>query len=181
LATGTAGTSKCGAWENKKVIMGSNPDANHSVLFVCTANQCRSPMAEVIFKQSLVDNGYDLDKWQIESAGCWAYDGLSATDTAVLAASEMGLDLTNHNSRGISESLLDRFNLILCMEFDHKRTLQRNFTEAKERIFLLSEMADEEKEIDDPVGLSLEAYLDTTDEIRGYLDTGMEKIFQLSA
>jgi protein-tyrosine-phosphatase len=138
-------------------------------------------MAEVIFKQSLVDNGYDLDKWQIESAGCWAYDGLSATDTAVLAASEMGLDLTNHNSRGISESLLDRFNLILCMEFDHKRTLQRNFTEAKERIFLLSEMADEEKEIDDPVGLSLEAYLDTTDEIRGYLDTGMEKIFQLSA
>jgi len=138
-------------------------------------------MAEVIFQQILSENGYDLFEWRVESAGCWAYNGFPATDTAEIAVSKLGLDLSGHTSKGVSQTLLKEFNLILCMERDHKTTLQKNFPEEKEKIFLLSEMADEEKEIDDPVGLSLQDYLETAEEIRSYLSTGLERIMQLSS
>lgn len=161
--------------------MESNPKFKYSVLFICSANQCRSPMAEVIFRQILSESEYRLDEWLVGSAGCWAYNGFPATESAEIAVSEMGLDLSGHKSKGVSQSLLDKFNLVLCMEHDHKTTLQRNFPEAREKVFLLSEMTDEEQEIDDPIGLSLQDYLGTVEELRAYMNTGLERIVQHSS
>jgi len=149
-----------------------------SVLFVCAANQCRSPMAMVLFKDMAAKRGEKLEDWRIESAGIYAITGYPATKDAIIAISEMGLDLLDHRSQPVTESLLDKFNLILCMENDQVNLVKRNFPNARDRIFLLSEMADQDQDILDPVGQSQNTYKDTANEILGYLKKGFSKILR---
>ena len=151
-----------------------------SVLFVCSANQCRSPMAMSLFSNLLIQKGEDPDEWQVASAGCWAYPGFLATDNARKTMQAMGLSLEDHRSQAVTESLLDGFKLVLCMEYDHKRTLQRNFPANAPKIYLLSEMVERESEVNDPVGLSTRKYQSTAAELQGYLEEGFEKILQLA-
>lgn len=151
-----------------------------SVLFVCAANQCRSPMAMVLFKDMAAKEGEKLEDWRIESAGIWAVTGYTATNFANLVMSEMGLDLYDHRSQPVTESLLDEFNLILCMENDQVKFIKRNFPKAKDRIFLLSEMAEQDQDIWDPAGHSLAAYKNTANEILELLEKGFSKILQFS-
>jgi len=159
----------------------NNPNNHsHSVLFVCSANQCRSPMAEVLFADLVKQNGKKDVDWRIASAGVWAYNGMPATSNAVTAMQTRGLDLRGHRSQGVSEALLKQFNLILCMTLEHKQSLARNYPEQARKIFLLREMVDELDEIDDPVGSSVPTYQSTADEILGILQKGFDKIYQLS-
>jgi len=152
----------------------------YSVLFVCTANQCRSPMAEALFIRYLKDNGDDLEKWNVASAGCWAYPNLSATPHAIQTAEKMGGDLNFHSSKAVSEKLLKDFNLILCMEFDHTHFIKRNFPEAADDVFLLSEMVGEVFEIHDPIGGTLENYEQTAEKLNEIILSGFKKIHNLS-
>ena len=151
----------------------------HSVLFVCTANQCRSPMAEALFQHLLEEKKDDKVKWKVESAGCWAYPGLPATGKALQTVNEMGCSLI-HSSKLVTEKLLRKFNLILCMETDHKQYIQQHFSFAANKTFLLSEMINKNNEIDDPVGKSLEEYQITADKINSILQDGFVKIKELS-
>jgi len=152
----------------------------YSLLFVCTANQCRSPMAEALFIRYLKDNAYDLEKWNVASAGCWAYPDLSATPHAVQTVEKMGGDLYFHSSKAVSEDLLKDFNLILCMESDHKRFIKRNFPEAAKDVFLFSEMIGKDFEIHDPVGGTLEKYEQTAEKLKETMQSGFKKIRGLS-
>jgi len=151
-----------------------------AVLFVCTANQCRSPMAEVLFKELVKKKNPSNTDWRVESAGVWASSGQPATPTAVEAMRFRGLDLSEHRSQPVTEALLAEFDLILCMQFDHRSTLRRNFPRSAERVNLLSEMTGEEQEIWDPVGYPLGLYQAAADEILDYLMNGFEKIFRLT-
>jgi len=137
-------------------------------------------MAMALFSDLANQNSEKPDQWRIESSGCWAVAGMPATQTAITAMNARGLNLENHRSRSITESLLDQFKLILCMEFDHKISLQRNFPFCRQRIFLLSEMVNKDTEIQDPVGLPLEIYQKTADEMLDILQKGFEKIKRLS-
>lgn len=151
-----------------------------SVLFVCSANQCRSPMAEAFFKDMV--SGIDPDThWQIESAGCWARPGNPATYSAIEVLNLRGIDLSEHNSQPVTETLLENFNLILCMESEHKRYIQRNFSSAYEKTYLLTEMIGKSKEIWDPVGMTLEIYNHIADEIIEILDSGFEALSLLAS
>jgi len=152
----------------------------YSILFVCTANQCRSPMAEVLFTRYLEDNGYDLEKWSVASAGCWAYPNLPATPYAIQTAEKMGGDLNFHSSKAVSENLLKDFNLILCMESDHTQFIKRNFPEVADDVFLFSEMVGEDFEIHDPVGGTLENYEQTAEKLKKIIRSGFKKIHSLS-
>jgi protein-tyrosine-phosphatase len=69
-----------------------------SILFVCSANQCRSPMAEALFKDLVRERGEE-NEWRVESAGVWAYAGAPATENAQLAMQKRGLDLSQHRSQ----------------------------------------------------------------------------------
>jgi ribose 5-phosphate isomerase B len=136
-----------------------------SVLFVCTANQCRSPMAMVLFEDLVKRQKAEPKKWRIESAGVWAPKGYPATDLAIKAMGIISLDLNNHRSQPVTEFLLHGFNLILCMENGQKSFLKQNYPNLHKDVFLLSEMADKNTEIQDPVGCSLEVYIQIANEM----------------
>jgi protein-tyrosine-phosphatase len=151
-----------------------------SVLFVCAANQCRSPMAMVMFTNIVSKKKTNLENWRIESAGIWAISGYSATDFAIQTVKDMGLELKDHTSQPVTESLLNGFKLVLCMENEQVAFLKRNFPDSKEKVYLLSEMAAQKKEIMDPAGYSLDSYKDTAKEMLLFLEKGFPQIFELS-
>lgn len=137
-------------------------------------------MAEALFIRYLKDNGDDLEKWNVASAGCWAYPNLSATPHAIQTAKKMGGDLNFHFSKAVSENLLKDFNLILCMESDHTHFIKRNFPEVAVDVFLFSEMVGEDFEIHDPVGGTLEKYKQTAEKLNKIIHSGFKKIQNLS-
>jgi protein-tyrosine-phosphatase len=120
------------------------------------------------------------ENWKIESAGIWATNGYPATDLAVRIMKDLGLDLNNHLSRLVTESLLIEFNLVICMESEQSCFLKHNFPQSKEKIFLLSEMAGSIKEIWDPVGHSLDIYRQTSNEMQDFLEKGFINILDLA-
>lgn len=136
-------------------------------------------MAEVLFRDLLFKLDSESD-WHVASAGCWARPNNIATQTAVIVMQDRGIDLSEHLSQPVTEALLDNFNLILCMEEEHERFIQRNFSSAREKTFLLYEMIGKEKEIWDPIGMSQNAYENTANEMLGILTEGFERISSLA-
>lgn len=112
-----------------------------SVLFVCTANRYRSPFAAAVFQKRLETEGV-ADQWRVDSAGTWAVPNLPAFQDIVQKAQEFGLDLSKHLSREITREMLDEHDVIIVMETGHKEALVTEFPQTKEKIFLLSELAD---------------------------------------
>jgi protein-tyrosine-phosphatase len=150
-----------------------------SILIVCTANICRSPMAEAILKQ-LVAERPDADQWHIESAGTWAMYGSPAAELSQQVMREIGLDISHHQSKPITEDLLKQFDLILAMEENQKEALTIEFKAYADRIFLLSEMVGLVESIADPIGGSLVDYQDTARLIQKILVMGLDRINQLA-
>ena len=146
-----------------------------SILFVCSANQCRSPMAEVLFQQLLLEKG-EADAWRVESAGVWAYEGAGATQNAQVVMAERGLDLASHCSQPTDPALLKQFDLIIVMEVEHKVVLQERNPALAERIQTLRELVGGEGDFSDPVGGSVEVYRQAAGEIFAILDQAFPAI-----
>ena len=158
------------------------PKVKRSTLFVCSANQCRSPMAEALFRH-LIETNANLfpEKWHIASAGCWAYPGMPATAKAITTVAGLGALLNDHASQLVSADLLSQYHLILCMENAHVDFIKSQFPEIANKVFLLSQMVGEEYEIDDPVGQSQKAYDRSAQIILSILQHGLERIRSLSS
>jgi protein-tyrosine-phosphatase len=151
-----------------------------SVLFVCTANRIRSPMAAALWR-AYVTNHYPEESWEIGSAGVWTADGLPALPLAIAIMAERGLDLRIHRSQVIDRALMDRFALVVVMERGHKEALQMEFPDAAGRVFLLGELAGGlSAEVDDPVGGGAADYRRTANELAQLLEAGAARIHQLA-
>lgn len=146
-----------------------------SVIFICTANICRSPMAAAIFR-NIVDEVEKGDEWRVESAGVWGMDGSPAASGSQNAVRKWGLDLRGHRARSVSRELLENFDLILTMEQGHKEALKWQFPELGERIFMMSEIVGVNYDIKDPIGGSLEDFIHTADELNRLLRAGLAQI-----
>lgn len=137
-------------------------------------------MAMALF-QALVKDRADALEWRIESAGTWAIVGMKASNFAIAVMANRGLSLGQHRSRIVSKELLNSFNLILTMEDGQKESLQVEFPEIYERVHLLSEVAGSSGDIQDPIGLSIDEYQQTAEEIERFLIRGIETIDRLAS
>jgi protein-tyrosine phosphatase len=137
------------------------------VLFICTDNSCRSPMAESVLKKLIQDN-----HWSIEcgSAGLAAFHGVPAAPDAVEACREKGIDLSAHQSQPLSKTLVLESDLILAMTGKHRESILRKMPELESKVSLLSDYAGQGiEDVEDPVGQSLEQYRKVFTQIEGYL------------
>ena len=87
------------------------------ILFVCTGNTCRSPMAEGLLRAALAAKG--LDQVTVSSAGTGAWDGAPISEASYLVGLEQGLDLSEHRARLLTRDVVRGADLILAMSGHH--------------------------------------------------------------
>jgi protein-tyrosine phosphatase len=122
-----------------------------SVLFICTGNLYRSPLAAAYFEQLLLKQ--KVAGWRVESAGTWAVSQQRPPDPVLRYGHQLGLDLGAHLTRPVDRELLCDFGLVLVMERGQKEALTAEFPDLRERVHLLTEFLDGVPfDIPDPVG-----------------------------
>lgn len=148
------------------------------ILVVCTANICRSPVAEAILCHHLEKRG--LSRWTVSSAGTWAQNGRRAAHNSIHLMAERGIDITDHRSRLIEERHLQEADLILCMEWGHVEALRSEFPAYGDKVNLISKMVGEDYSINDPYGGPLEAYQSMVVELTRIIEAGLDHIIELA-
>ncbi|HEX4121003.1 MAG TPA: ribose 5-phosphate isomerase B [Verrucomicrobiae bacterium] len=136
-----------------------------TVLFVCTGNICRSPMAEGLFRHATRGR----NDFHVMSAGVGALEGQPPSLHAVRALKELGVDIGLQRSRMLTSDLVEQADYIFGMTHSHVDSINLLFPQAAEKTFLLREFdetLDEfEKDISDPIGGSYETYAYCRDQI----------------
>ncbi len=129
------------------------------VLFVCTGNVCRSPMAEGLF-QSMVEEAGD-DDIIVESAGIGAMDGMGPSAHSVTVMAEEGIDISRQRSQMLTPELLDQCTHVFGMSRSHIEAIRAYFPESQEKTFVLREfiVADHlDIDVHDPIGMDVDEY-----------------------
>lgn len=137
-----------------------------TILFVCTGNICRSPMAEGLFRHLTARMG---DRYRTRSAGVGAADGMAPSPHSVQVLKELGIDISGLRSRSLTADMVREADLIFGMTHGHAHAVALMYPQAAEKTFVLREFDDTldafEKDIADPIGGSYETYLRCRDEI----------------
>lgn len=126
------------------------------IVFICTGNTCRSPMAQGLFQKLLAERG--IDSITCDSAGLFAAEGEPAALNAVIAAEELGADLSQHRSKTLPPELLQTTDLFVVMMPNHAGVL-KSAGVPEERIRVLG------GGIGDPYGGDIELYRASRDQI----------------
>ncbi|HVZ81799.1 MAG TPA: low molecular weight protein arginine phosphatase [bacterium] len=144
------------------------------VLFVCTGNTCRSPMAEGLLKKMAKDQGLDLE---VRSAGLAAFAGLPVAPEAVEACRTKDVDISGHQTQPLGKNLVMESDLILTMTAKHKEMIVKKMPALEPKVLVLSELAGEGMtDVEDPVGQPVEAYQAALDQIEGYLLRSLDRL-----
>lgn len=137
------------------------------VVFICTGNVCRSPMAEGFYRHETKSD----DSIRIGSAGISAFDGQEASQHSVDVMQQEGIDIADHASRMLTADIVAQASHIFGMTRTHRDAVQMMFPEAREKVFVLREFlvgsdADFDLDVSDPIGGSLEEYQRTRNLIK---------------
>lgn len=149
------------------------------ILFVCTANICRSPVAEGILRQRL--ESQFMDGWTVGSAGTWVEQERGASQNSVLVLEERGIDISDHVARTVTGEMLRDADLILCMETGHAEALMAEFPETRGKVYMLSQMVGRRHNVADPYGLPLEDYQHMAAEVEQLIDEALPRIRELAS
>jgi protein-tyrosine phosphatase len=149
------------------------------VLFVCTGNTCRSPMAETLFRE-LVAERFSCRADEIErhgvvvaSAGIAAWGGGKASTGALEAMRERGADLSGHESQPLTENLARQADVIWTMTASHRANILAQFPESGGRVAMLSP---DRHDVIDPIGGTLATYRKCAEQIREHLANRLDTL-----
>jgi len=146
-----------------------------SILFVCTGNVCRSPMAAGLLSAKLVAERPDA-RFRVSSAGTWALDGQPASSHALAVMSERHIDISDHIAHTISAEDVAEADLILTMSQEHTDMIRQTWPQYIWKVYRLAEMTGKKKNVHDPYGESVEVYRDCANTISEYIDRGFTRI-----
>lgn len=137
-----------------------------NIIFICTGNTCRSPMAEGLFR---AHGGEEKTGLAAASAGLFTQDGLPASDNAVTAAKELGADISAHRSRMLTHEMAQSARYLVCMTGAHYDRVCEMFPDCADKVFTLTQ-----RDVSDPFGGDLETYRRAAAEI----DAGVRSIIE---
>lgn len=138
-----------------------------TVLVVCTANICRSPMAAGLLQHALAAEPEPLRSLKVESAGVVARSGERVSENSVIALRKVGIDISQHVSRPLTQEMLNRAVAVICMTESHRAMIQLQAEPPPQHVYLFREFMPSkgDKEIPDPFGGPLRIYELCRDEM----------------
>ena len=146
------------------------------ILFVCTGNVCRSPMAAGLLQQKVEARTHT----RVRSAGLWASDGQPASENALAVMAERGIDVSHHRAHNLTTDDVAEADLILAMTHEHARLIRHTWSQYAWKVYLLSEMVGKRRNVEDPYGGSIEEYRACANALSQYIDDGLPRILELA-
>ena len=138
------------------------------IVFICTGNTCRSPMAEGLFKAL---NGEQKTGLEAISAGIFTNNGMPASENAVIVAKELGADISNHKSQMLNGDIVNDAKYLVCMTGAHYDQILLKFPNVSDKLFTLLPT-----DIDDPFGGNIDEYRSCASQIKSAVESIIERL-----